>query len=93
MSDEKAAFVVTADWLQKASASPDLRIVDASWYLPAQKRDGADEYATGHIPGAIFSTRTRLPTRRPRCRIRSPRPILCQHAGKLGISDRHDRGL
>src|SRR5690606_34196248 len=33
--------------------SPDLRIVDASFYLPAQSRNADAEYAAGHIPGAL----------------------------------------
>ncbi|TIT49250.1 MAG: 3-mercaptopyruvate sulfurtransferase, partial [Mesorhizobium sp.] len=33
---------------------PGLTIVDASWYLPAQKRDARAEYDAAHIPGARF---------------------------------------
>jgi thiosulfate/3-mercaptopyruvate sulfurtransferase len=29
-------------------------VVDGSWYLPGSGRDPAAEYATGHIPGAVF---------------------------------------
>ncbi|HXZ84863.1 MAG TPA: sulfurtransferase, partial [Myxococcota bacterium] len=29
-------------------------VIDASWYLPAQRRDARAEYAAGHLPGAIF---------------------------------------
>ncbi|MGO8279565.1 hypothetical protein ACC761_39475, partial [Rhizobium ruizarguesonis] len=29
------------------------RVLDASFYLPAQKRDSDAEYAAGHIPGEI----------------------------------------
>jgi len=31
-----------------------VRVVDASWYLPARKRDPKAEYTAGHIPGAVF---------------------------------------
>ena len=31
-----------------------MKVVDASWYLPAQNRDAKAEYLAGHIPGAVF---------------------------------------
>ena len=43
---------VTTDWLQSQLGAPDLIVLDASWYLPAQKRDAVKDYAEGHIPGA-----------------------------------------
>ncbi len=46
--------LVDSDWLAAHLAAPDLRIVDASWYLPAARRDGSAEYAERHIPGAAF---------------------------------------
>lgn len=51
---EKSAFVVSPDWLQEHLDDENLRIVDASWYLPAQGRDARLEYESGHIPGAVF---------------------------------------
>jgi thiosulfate/3-mercaptopyruvate sulfurtransferase len=44
---------VTTDWLASRLRSPDLVIVDGSFYLPAQKRDAAAEYRAGHLPGAV----------------------------------------
>jgi thiosulfate/3-mercaptopyruvate sulfurtransferase len=46
--------LVSTEWLATHLNSPDVRIVDASWYLPAMKRDPKAEYAAGHIPGAVF---------------------------------------
>ncbi len=38
----------------KARRSPRLRIVDDSWYLPAQNRNAqAEEFEAAHIPGAV----------------------------------------
>lgn len=54
MREDKSPFVVSSDWLQARLGDADLRIVDASWYLPAHKRDPKAEYAAGHVPGAIF---------------------------------------
>ncbi len=44
--------LVSSEWLAANLESPQVRILDASWYLPAQKRDGRAEFAEGHIPGA-----------------------------------------
>ena len=53
MTDDLPALVST-EWLASRLGSPDLRIVDGSWYLPGSGRDPAAEYAAGHIPGAVF---------------------------------------
>ena len=44
---------VTPDWLKERLSAPDIVVLDASWYLPAQGRDAAAEYREAHIPGAI----------------------------------------
>ncbi len=46
--------LVSTEWLADHLKAPDLRIVDASWYLPFMKRDGKKEYAERHIPGAVY---------------------------------------
>jgi thiosulfate/3-mercaptopyruvate sulfurtransferase len=46
-------FVTTA-WLAEHLNDRDLVVVDASWYLPAMKRDGFKEYQATHIPGAVY---------------------------------------
>jgi len=46
-------FVSTA-WLAENLSNPRLRVVDGSWHLPPTGRNGAQEYAQGHIPGAVF---------------------------------------
>jgi thiosulfate/3-mercaptopyruvate sulfurtransferase len=51
---QDSPFTVDADWLQQRLGEPGLTIVDASWYLPAQKRDARAEYEAAHIPGARF---------------------------------------
>ncbi|MCH8183276.1 MAG: 3-mercaptopyruvate sulfurtransferase [Proteobacteria bacterium] len=40
------------EWLAANLDSSEVRVLDASWYLPAQKRDARAEFAEGHIPGA-----------------------------------------
>lgn len=46
--------LVSTEWLAEHLRAPDLRIVDASWYLPTMSRNGKAEYADAHIPGAVF---------------------------------------
>jgi thiosulfate/3-mercaptopyruvate sulfurtransferase len=43
--------IVSTAWL--ADHLDAVAIVDASYYLPAHKRDAAAEYAAAHIPGAV----------------------------------------
>jgi thiosulfate/3-mercaptopyruvate sulfurtransferase len=44
----------STEWLALHLGSPGLRVLDGSWYLPTSGRDAAAEYASGHIPGAVF---------------------------------------
>ena len=46
--------LVSTDWLAQHLKDPDLRIIDASWHMPATGRDAKSEYARAHIPGARF---------------------------------------
>ncbi len=44
--------LVDAHWLRTHVSDTDLRVIDFRWYLSG--RIAADEYAKGHIPGAVF---------------------------------------
>jgi len=46
--------LVSTSWLASRLGSPELRVLDGSWYLPGSGRDPAAEYRAGHIPGAVF---------------------------------------
>ncbi|OYX44868.1 MAG: 3-mercaptopyruvate sulfurtransferase [Rhodobacterales bacterium 32-67-9] len=46
--------LVSTEWLESHLKDPDLRILDASWYLPDMGRDARSDYASAHIPGARF---------------------------------------
>lgn len=46
--------LVSTEWLQDHLSAPDVRIVDASYYLPIQNRNAREEYQAEHIPGAVF---------------------------------------
>jgi thiosulfate/3-mercaptopyruvate sulfurtransferase len=53
MADPSDALVST-DWLAERLEAPDVRVVDATWFLPNVGRDARAEYAAAHIPGAVF---------------------------------------
>ena len=44
--------LVSTEWL--AAHLNEVRVVDASWYMPDEKREPAKEFEAGHIPGAVF---------------------------------------
>jgi thiosulfate/3-mercaptopyruvate sulfurtransferase len=46
--------VVSAQWLHEHLGQPDVKVLDASWYMPVEKRDPWQEYQVAHIPGALF---------------------------------------
>ncbi len=54
MATDDPKTLVSTDWLAAHLKDPDLRILDASWYLPDAGRNAAAEYEVGHIPGARF---------------------------------------
>lgn len=48
-------WFVAADWLAEHIDDPEIQIIDARMAPPGQEdRDVADEYRSGHIPGAVF---------------------------------------
>jgi thiosulfate/3-mercaptopyruvate sulfurtransferase len=54
MSPEALPLTVSTEWLAAHLGEPDLRVVDATNYLPHLKRDAHAEYRQAHIPGAVF---------------------------------------
>jgi thiosulfate/3-mercaptopyruvate sulfurtransferase len=44
--------IVSTDWL--AANLGAVKLLDASWYMPADKRDAKAEFEAAHIPGAVF---------------------------------------
>ena len=46
--------LVSTEWLAEHLSAPDVRVADASWYLPQAGRDAKAEYAAAHIPDAVF---------------------------------------
>jgi thiosulfate/3-mercaptopyruvate sulfurtransferase len=82
--------LVSTEWLAAHLKDPDLRIIDASWYLPDQNRDGRAEYDAEHIPGAryfdideISDLRSDLPHMAP------PVEKFMSRMRAMGIGDGH----
>ncbi|GEO80927.1 sulfurtransferase [Pararhodospirillum oryzae] len=46
--------LVSPAWVQDHLDAPDVRILDATWVMPASGRDPRAEYEAAHIPGAVF---------------------------------------
>lgn len=54
MSDFKTDVLVDSAWLADHLDAPDVRVVDASYYLANDGLSGREEYQAHHIPGAVF---------------------------------------
>jgi thiosulfate/3-mercaptopyruvate sulfurtransferase len=88
MAADKSRFVVSADWLQNELGADDLRILDASYYLPAQKRDADAEYASGHIPGALRFDHDKISDHSSKLPHMVPSPdFFAADVGRLGIRE------
>ncbi|MDY0885029.1 3-mercaptopyruvate sulfurtransferase [Dongia soli] len=80
--------LVSTDWLAANLDQPDLRIVDATYYLPMQGKNARAAYLEQHIPGALFfdiddiaDTTSPLPHMLP------PQEKFSARMRKLGIGD------
>ncbi len=54
MAQDDPKTLVSTEWLAAHLKDPDLRVLDATTYLPGTDRDAKAEYAEAHIPGARF---------------------------------------
>ena len=82
--------LVSTEWLATHLQAPDIRIIDASWYMPAANRDPRAEYRQAHIPGAVFfdideiaDTTSAFP------HMLAPPEKFASRVRKLGIGDGH----
>jgi thiosulfate/3-mercaptopyruvate sulfurtransferase len=78
--------LVSTEWLTEHLGEPGLKVVDASWHMPASGRSGEEEFRAAHIPGAVFIDIDALSDRS------DPAPHMLPHAqefaaaiGALGI--------
>ena len=81
-------WFVSTDWLAKHLKSPDVAIVDASWYLPTANRDAHAEYLASHIPGAVFFDIDGIADRTTTLPHMLPTPAdFARMVGALGINE------
>jgi len=80
--------LVTTDWLAGELGASDLRVLDATYYLPSDKGDAAAEYEGAHIPRAVFmdlaalaDPTTDLPSMLP------PAELFASRMAALGLCD------
>ncbi len=90
MTQDDPTTLVSTAWLAAHLADPDLRVLDASYYLPEMGRDAKAEYAAAHIPGARFfdideiaDTRSDLPHMMP------PPEKFVSRMRAMGVGDGH----
>ena len=88
MTDRPADPLVDVTWLASHLGAPDIRVVDATWFMPGDPRDARLLHAEGRIPGAVFfdideiaDTTSSLPHMLP-----SPEKFASRMR-KLGIGD------
>ena len=78
--------VVSAEWLKQNLNR--VRILDASWYMPADNRDPKKEFEAAHIPGAAFYDIDALSDHSSTLPHMLPTPEqFGRDAGALGIGD------
>ncbi len=73
--------LVTTEWLEAELGAPDLRVVDASFYLAEHGRDARAEFEAAHIPGAVFLDLATLAD--PESPLPSTVPTAAQFAGRM----------
>jgi thiosulfate/3-mercaptopyruvate sulfurtransferase len=79
--------LVSTAWLAARLGQPDLRIVDATWFMPGDPRSGIAEYRQAHIPGAVFFDIDAVADRRSPLPHMLPTPeAFADAAGRLGLS-------
>ena len=80
--------LVSTDWLAERLEAPDVRVADASWYLPQAGRDARAEYSSAHIPRAVFFDIDDLSDERnPLPHMLAPAPKFASRLRRLGLGD------
>ena len=80
--------LVSTEWLAEHLTAPDVRVADASWYLPQGERDAKAEYCAAHIPGAVFFDIDELSDEKsPLPHMLPSAPKFASHMRRLGLGD------
>ncbi|GAB4385734.1 3-mercaptopyruvate sulfurtransferase [Albidovulum sp.] len=90
MAGDDPKTLVSTDWLAAHLDDPDLRILDASWYLPDMGRDARAEYLAAHIPGARFFDIDEISDQRsPLPHMAPPPEKFISRMRAMGVGDGH----
>lgn len=90
-SGGRGPYTITPDELEALLGAPDLRMIDGSWYLPAQNRDAKAEFATSRIPGAVyFDIDARSDQSSPLPHMLPTPEAFAKASGALGVSETDD---
>ncbi len=54
MPAPRSDALVGTEWLAERLGAPDVKVADATFFLPTLGRDAQAEYRAAHIPGAVF---------------------------------------
>jgi thiosulfate/3-mercaptopyruvate sulfurtransferase len=85
---EAVPALVSTDWLAARLETGNVRVLDASWYMPAQNRDARAEYESTHIRGAAFFDIDAIADRTTSLPHMLPTPqAFAEAVGALGISN------
>jgi thiosulfate/3-mercaptopyruvate sulfurtransferase len=78
--------VVGTAWLAAHLGDPDVRVLDATWYLPHLGRDARAEHRAGHVPGAVyFDIDAVKDARNPLPHMLPPAEEFADAVGRMGI--------
>ena len=90
MAQDNPKTLVSTDWLAAHLKDPDLRILDATWFMPGSDRDAKAEFEAAHIPNAryfdiddVSDHRSDLPHMAP------PVEKFMSRVRALGVGDGH----
>ena len=90
MAQDDPRTLVSTDWLERHLRDPDLRVLDASWYLPEMQRDARAEYDAAHIPGARFFDIDEISdSRSPLPHMAPPPEKFASRLRAMGVGDGH----
>ena len=90
MAADDPKTLVSTDWLDAHLKDPDLRVLDASWYLPDAGRDPRGEYLASHIPGARFFSIDEISDQRSVLPHMAPPPEkFISRMRAMGVGDGH----
>jgi thiosulfate/3-mercaptopyruvate sulfurtransferase len=83
-----ASPLVSTEWLAEHLNAPDVRVADASWYLPQAGRNAKEEYESAHNPPAVFYDIDDLTDEKsPDPHMLAPAPKFASRMRKLGLGD------